>query len=150
MPRSRSLTRLPAVRGRFAGAQESFVLERSHVLTPNPDGTHDIFGSFQGSIPPERNVLRAVITEAISACLRSAGESAVAQQQALPRDLSLRRYSGLSLAPYGSEPLGCIVASGEKCRPDRQRLPASADPTLPNLLVAPTRRETARRIGLFQ
>jgi hypothetical protein len=38
--------------GRFAGAQGSFTLERLHVLTPNPDGTHDIFGSFQGSITP--------------------------------------------------------------------------------------------------
>jgi hypothetical protein len=38
--------------GRFAGAQGSFILERLHLLTPNPDGTHDIFGSFQGSITP--------------------------------------------------------------------------------------------------
>ena len=38
--------------GRFAGAQGSFVLERLHLLAPNADGTHDIFGSFQGSITP--------------------------------------------------------------------------------------------------
>jgi hypothetical protein len=38
--------------GRFAGAQGSFNLERLHVLAPNADGTHDIFGSFQGSITP--------------------------------------------------------------------------------------------------
>jgi hypothetical protein len=38
--------------GRFAGAQGSFTLERLHVLAPNADGTHEIFGSFQGSITP--------------------------------------------------------------------------------------------------
>ena len=38
--------------GRFAGVQGSFTLERLHVLAPNADGTHDTFGSFQGSITP--------------------------------------------------------------------------------------------------
>jgi hypothetical protein len=38
--------------GRFAGAQGSFNLERLHVLAPNADGTHDTFGSYQGSITP--------------------------------------------------------------------------------------------------
>ena len=38
--------------GRFAGAQGSFNLERLHVLAPSADGTHDTFGSYQGSITP--------------------------------------------------------------------------------------------------
>ena len=36
--------------GRFAGAQGSFVLERTHIIAPSADGTHVTFGSFRGSI----------------------------------------------------------------------------------------------------
>jgi hypothetical protein len=36
--------------GRFAGAQGTFVLERTHIITPSADGTHITFGSFHGSI----------------------------------------------------------------------------------------------------
>lgn len=38
--------------GRFAGAQGTFVLERTHITTPSADGTHVTFGSFHGSITP--------------------------------------------------------------------------------------------------
>jgi hypothetical protein len=38
--------------GRFAGAQGSFTLERTHIVEPNPDGTHVTFGSFHGTITP--------------------------------------------------------------------------------------------------
>ena len=38
--------------GRFAGAQGSFVLERTHIVAPSADGTHVTFGSFHGSITP--------------------------------------------------------------------------------------------------
>jgi hypothetical protein len=36
--------------GRFAGAQGSFILERTHVVAPSADETHVTFGSFHGSI----------------------------------------------------------------------------------------------------
>ena len=36
--------------GRFAGAQGSFILERTHLIAPSADGTHVTFGSFHGSI----------------------------------------------------------------------------------------------------
>jgi hypothetical protein len=39
-------------RGRFAGAQGSFILERTHIGAPSADGTHVTFGSFHGSITP--------------------------------------------------------------------------------------------------
>jgi hypothetical protein len=38
--------------GRFAGAQGTFILERTHITTPSADGTHVTFGSFHGSITP--------------------------------------------------------------------------------------------------
>ncbi len=38
--------------GRFAGAQGTFTLERTHITTPSADGTHVTFGSFHGSITP--------------------------------------------------------------------------------------------------
>jgi hypothetical protein len=38
--------------GRFAGAQGSFILERTHITAPSADGTHVTFGSFRGSITP--------------------------------------------------------------------------------------------------
>src|SRR5262249_50649392 len=38
--------------GRFAGAQGSFILERTHLVAPSADGTHVTFGSFHGSITP--------------------------------------------------------------------------------------------------
>jgi hypothetical protein len=38
--------------GRFAGAQGSFILERTHITAPSADGTHVTFGSFHGSITP--------------------------------------------------------------------------------------------------
>lgn len=37
---------------RFAGAQGTFILERTHITTPSADGTHVTFGSFHGSITP--------------------------------------------------------------------------------------------------
>jgi hypothetical protein len=36
--------------GRFAGAQGTFILERTHITTPGADGTHVTFGSFHGTI----------------------------------------------------------------------------------------------------
>ena len=36
--------------GRFAGAQGSFILERTHLVALSADGTHATFGSFHGSI----------------------------------------------------------------------------------------------------
>ena len=36
--------------GRFAGAQGSFILERTHLVALSADGTHVTFGSFHGSI----------------------------------------------------------------------------------------------------
>ena len=39
-------------RGRFAGTQGSFILERTHIGAPSADGTHVTFGSFHGSITP--------------------------------------------------------------------------------------------------
>ena len=36
--------------GRFAGAQGSFILERTHLVALSTDGTHVTFGSFHGSI----------------------------------------------------------------------------------------------------
>jgi hypothetical protein len=36
--------------GRFSGAQGSFTAHRTHVVAPNPDGTHVTFGSFEGTI----------------------------------------------------------------------------------------------------
>ena len=36
--------------GRFAGAQGSFILERTHITAPSADGTHVTFGSFHGTI----------------------------------------------------------------------------------------------------
>jgi hypothetical protein len=36
--------------GRFAGAQGSFILERTHLVGLSADGTHVTFGSFHGSI----------------------------------------------------------------------------------------------------
>lgn len=36
--------------GRFAGAQGTFVLERTHIIALSADGTHVTFGSFHGSI----------------------------------------------------------------------------------------------------
>jgi hypothetical protein len=36
--------------GRFAGAQGSFILERTHITAPSADGTHVTFGSFHGSV----------------------------------------------------------------------------------------------------
>ena len=38
--------------GRFAGAQGTMTVLRKHVLTPNSDGTHFTWGSFEGSITP--------------------------------------------------------------------------------------------------
>jgi len=38
--------------GRFAGAQGSFILERTHLVAPSADGTHVTFGSFHGNIAP--------------------------------------------------------------------------------------------------
>ena len=38
--------------GRFAGAQGSFILERTHLIALSADGTHVTFGSFHGSITP--------------------------------------------------------------------------------------------------
>jgi hypothetical protein len=38
--------------GRFAGAQGTMTALRKHVLTPNSDGTHFTWGSFEGSITP--------------------------------------------------------------------------------------------------
>ena len=36
--------------GRFAGAQGSFILERTHLVALSAEGTHVTFGSFHGSI----------------------------------------------------------------------------------------------------
>ena len=36
--------------GRFAGAQGSFILERTHFIALSADGTHVTIGSFHGSI----------------------------------------------------------------------------------------------------
>ena len=36
--------------GRFSGAQGSFTLHRTHVVTPSDDGTHVTFGWFEGTI----------------------------------------------------------------------------------------------------
>jgi hypothetical protein len=36
--------------GRFAGAQGSFAVERTHLVESNPDGTHVTFGSYRGTI----------------------------------------------------------------------------------------------------
>jgi hypothetical protein len=36
--------------GRFAGAQGSFTLERTHIVELSADGTHVTFGSFKGAI----------------------------------------------------------------------------------------------------
>jgi len=36
--------------GRFAGAQGSFTVHRTHVVAPSDDGTHITFGSFEGTI----------------------------------------------------------------------------------------------------
>jgi len=36
--------------GRFAGAQGSFTVERTHTVEPSADGTHVIYGSFNGTI----------------------------------------------------------------------------------------------------
>ena len=36
--------------GGFAGAQGSFILERTHLVALSADGTHVTFGSFHGSI----------------------------------------------------------------------------------------------------
>ena len=36
--------------GGFAGAQGSFILERTHLVALSTDGTHVTFGSFHGSI----------------------------------------------------------------------------------------------------
>jgi hypothetical protein len=36
--------------GRFADAQGTFILERTHITTPGADGTHVTFGSFHGTI----------------------------------------------------------------------------------------------------
>jgi hypothetical protein len=38
--------------GRFAGAQGTFILERTHLIPLSADGTHVTFGSFHGSITP--------------------------------------------------------------------------------------------------
>lgn len=38
--------------GRFAAAQGSFKLERTHIVDPSADGTNVTFGSFHGSITP--------------------------------------------------------------------------------------------------
>jgi hypothetical protein len=38
--------------GRFSSARGSFNVHRSHVVTPNDDGTHVTFGWFEGSITP--------------------------------------------------------------------------------------------------
>lgn len=38
--------------GRFAGAQGSFILERTHIVKTSADGTHVTFGSFHGTITP--------------------------------------------------------------------------------------------------
>jgi len=40
--------------GRFAGAQGSFTVHRTHVVAPSDDGTHVISGSFEGTITPPR------------------------------------------------------------------------------------------------
>src|SRR5262245_11436435 len=40
--------------GRFAGAQGSFILERTHLVALSADGTHVTVGSFHGSITPPR------------------------------------------------------------------------------------------------
>jgi hypothetical protein len=36
--------------GRFAGAQGSFTVERTHIVEPSADGTHVTFGAFHGSM----------------------------------------------------------------------------------------------------
>jgi hypothetical protein len=36
--------------GRFTGAQGSFTVHRTHVVTPSDDGTHVTFGWFEGTI----------------------------------------------------------------------------------------------------
>ena len=36
--------------GRFAGAQGSFKLERTHIVATSADGTHVTFGSYSGTI----------------------------------------------------------------------------------------------------
>lgn len=36
--------------GRFAGAQGSYVVERTHLVESNADGTHVTFGSYRGTI----------------------------------------------------------------------------------------------------
>ena len=36
--------------GRFAGAQGSVTVERTHIVEPSADGTHVTFGSFDGTI----------------------------------------------------------------------------------------------------
>ena len=38
--------------GRFAGAQGSFKLERTHIVATSADGTHVTFGSYSGTITP--------------------------------------------------------------------------------------------------
>jgi hypothetical protein len=38
--------------GRFARAQGSFIVDRTHVVEPGADGTHLVFGSFHGTITP--------------------------------------------------------------------------------------------------
>jgi len=38
--------------GRFAGAEGSFILERTHLVALSADGTHVTFGSFHGTITP--------------------------------------------------------------------------------------------------
>jgi hypothetical protein len=38
--------------GRFAGIQGTFTLERTHITTPEADGTRVTFGSFHGIITP--------------------------------------------------------------------------------------------------
>jgi hypothetical protein len=38
--------------GRFAGAQGSFTVERTHNVVPSGDGTHFVAGSFLGTITP--------------------------------------------------------------------------------------------------
>jgi len=38
--------------GRFAGAQGSFKLDRTHIAALSADGTHATFGSFDGTITP--------------------------------------------------------------------------------------------------
>ena len=36
--------------GRFTGAHGTFTLERTHIVAPSADGTHVVFGSFNGTI----------------------------------------------------------------------------------------------------